>query len=481
MLTFSELTSVFSSIDFGSILGWTASAAILPVIGSTMMPDTSEQDEPEFDEQGLRSQIAEMEKLRTRTIEQQEELAELYVKIAIGLYTFDEDCELQEIFDFFAKAEAVLRQTLAQGEDDETRRKLGTVDLHRAVTYNDCDGMDEAVQCYTSAIETLTPLENKGDGEAKYDIAGMKLNRGMIFHELGEFEKANKDYDEAFLAFRAVEKISDLDTRFYMAKVSVAQGSLFRDMDEPLEKIVDAYNRAMRLYVELIDVGQLEHERELANVLMDRCTAMYEAYMNKEFESESERTEKFDAVLLDIDRAIEILQKNAVDGNSIARIDLFNAHTSRGAMLLDLEKFDDALSIFDQVIKDFAEFESETDPVLVNQFGAAYENRGFALMNRNRFEEALASFNRAITCRERIQSPSFELDDDERENFVPGLATLYANRANAYAALKKMDEAKADCRLGIQLLQPLKSKDGEELDEIDEIETMLKALLEILG
>ena len=480
MLTFSELTSVFSSVDFGSALGWAASAAILPLIGSTTLSDTSEPDEVEFDEQGLRAQIAEMEKLRTRTLEQQEELAELYVKIAIGLSTFDEGSELQEIFGFFAKAEAVLRQTLAQGEDDETRRKLGTVDLHRAVTYNDCDGMAEAVQCYTSAIETLTPLENKGDGEAKYDIAGMKLNRGMIFHELGEFEKANKDYDEAFLAFRAVEKISDLDTRFYMAKVSVAQGSLFRDMDEPLEKIIDAYNRAMRLFVELIDIGQLEHECELANVLVDRCTAMYEAYMNKEFESPSERMEKFDAVLLDVSRSIEILQRIAAEDESV-RPDLFNARTTQGAMLLDLEKFEETLPMFDRVIEEFADFESETDPVLVNQFGAAYENRGFALMNMSRFEEALASFNRAITCRERIQSPSFELDDEERKNFVPGLATLYANRANAYAALKKMDEAKADCRLGLQLLQPLKSENDEELDELEEIETMLGALLEAFG
>jgi tetratricopeptide (TPR) repeat protein len=338
--------------------------------------------------------------------------------------------------------------------------------------------MDEAIRCYTSAIETLTPLDNKGIGEVKYDIAGMKLNRGQIFHELGEFDKANKDYDEAFLAFRAVEKISDLDARFYMAKVSVAQGSLYRDMGEPLEKIVDAYNRAMRLFVELIDIGQMEHEQELANVLMDRCNVTYESYMQEEFESDAVRTEKFDAVLLDVSRAIETLQKIAATGDPDARSDVFHAITTQGAMLLDLERFAEALAFFDQVIKDYADFEKETDPVLINQFAAAFENRGFALMNLDRAEEALAAFDRAIADRKRLQTAAFDLDDDDRQIFVPSLATAYANRAAAYAALKKMDEAKADCRQGIQLLQPLKSSDNEDLEEIEEIETMLKSLLE---
>ena len=475
MFIFSELTSVFASVDPASAFSWVVSAAVLPLAASAV---ASGEDEAAFDERGIRSRITELEKLRTRTIEQQEELAELYVRLAVWLYECDGNGDLQEVFTLFSTAENVLRQTLSQGEDDEIRRKLGTVDLHRAVTYNDCDCLDEALQCYASAIETLTPLENKGVGEAKYDIAGMKLNRGQIYHELGDFEKANKDYDEAFLAFRAVEKISDLDTRFYMARVSVAQGSLYRDMREPLDHIIDAYNRAMRLYVELIDIGQMEHEQELANILMDRCSATYEAHMNQEFASESERAGQFDAVLLDVGRALEILQRLAVDGDPTARVDLFNAWTTQGAMLLDLERFDESLPIFDRTIRDFAEFEAETDPVLVNQFAAALENRGFALMNLSRFDEALDAFNRTIICRERIQSESFELDGDERGYFIPALATAYANRANAYASLRKTDEAKADWQRGIQLLQPLKTEDNEDLEEVAEIEMMLKVLLD---
>ena len=473
MLTPSEWISVFSFVDLGTVLG----LAVLPLVAS-VVASTPNQEEAgtEFDENKVRSQIDEWEKVPTRTLEQQEALAQLYVKLAIWLYESDAEGDLQEIFDLFSKAEAVLRQTLAQGEDEEIRRKLGMIDLHRAVVCNDCDGMDEAVHYYTTAIETLMPLDHKGDGEAKYDIAGMKLNRGQIFHELGEIEKANKDYDEAFLAYRAVEKISDLDTRFYMAKVSVAQGSLYRDMDEPLERIIDAYNRAMRLFVELIDAGEKEHEQELANVLMDRCTASYESYMNQGFECEADRKSKFDDVLLNVGRAIEILDRLG-DGETV-RCDLFNAYTTQGAMLLDLEQFPESLEVFDRLIRDFSDFATETDPTLVNQFAAVRENRGCALIGLGRFDEALGDFNQAIACREHLQSPDFDLDDDERKIFVPSLTTAYANRANAYAALNKLGEARTDCQTGITLLQPLKTADNEDNEEIEEIESMLKALLE---
>ncbi len=467
MSVFSEVMSFFSSFDPGMMLAWTAGAVALPL--AAVFGD----DEPKFDEEGIRTRIAELEKIRTRTIEQQEELAESYVMLAIALY--EEEAELDEILELYSKAENVLQQTLSQGEDDEIRRKLGTVFLHRAVTFNDYDDLEKAVQCYDQAIEAMLPLDNKGDGEAKYDIAGIKLNRGMIFHETGEYEKAEKDFDDAFLAFRAVEKISDLDTRFYMAKVSVAQGSLLRDLDRPLDKIVDAYNRAMRLYVELIDMGQLEHERELANVLMDRCTAYYEAYLNQEFESAAERKQKFDAVLLDVTRAIEILDRLAAGGDLAARIDLFNAYATQGAMLLDIEAFTESQAVFKQVIAGFADFAKDADPTLVSQYAAAFENSGFASMNLNCFDEALAEFNKAIELREKIQSEDFDLDDEERMIFVPSLATSYANRANAFASLNNLDAARTDCSKGIQLLQPLKD-DGDE--EIEEIESMLKALLE---
>ncbi|MDR1963493.1 MAG: hypothetical protein LBQ50_06920 [Planctomycetaceae bacterium] len=429
------------------------------------------------DLEALKTRVAELEKISARTIEQNEELAELYV--AWATERFEEGDELNKVLDLFNKAEKVLQATLAHGEDDETRRRLGNVYLHRAVAYNDYEEFKPAIESYGLAITTLKPLEDKGDGEAKYDIAGIRLNRGIIYQELGEFEKAKTDFDESFTAFRAVEKISDLDTRFYMAKVSVAQGNLLRDMGEPLDKIVDAYNRAMRLFVELIDIGQMEHERELANTLLFRCTATYEDYMNREFDSETERVNKVGDVLVDVGRGIEILEKLAKNGDFGNRFDLFQALTTEGTMLLDIDKGLEAHKVFDRSINDFADFANEQDPIVLNFYAVAYENRGVASLNLGNIKESLADFDKAIENREKFLnkelSHQFGLDEEGRSVFLPALATSYANRANAYATLGNIEQAKKDAQHGLDIIHSLKDELGDELEEIEQIfENMLE-------
>lgn len=415
----------------------------------------------------LKNRVAELEKNTARTIEQTEELSELYVAWAAELS--ENDNSFNEILNLFAKAETVLQSTLAQGEETEIRRRLGNVHLHRAVIYNDYEKFEPALESYGQAIETLKPLEDKGDGEAKYDIAGIRLNRGIIYQELGEFEKAKTDFDDSFTAFRAVEKISDLDTRFYMAKVSVAQGNLLRDMGEPLDKIVDAYNRAMRLFVELIDIGQMEHERELANTLMFRCKATYENYLNREFESETERLNKVGDVLVDVGRGIEILEKLAQNGNFENRFDLFQALMTEGTMLLDIDKKPEAYKVFDELIRDFADFIDEDDPEVLNSFAVAYENRGVTTMNLGNIKESLADFDKTIEIKERFLSVEFGLDEDARSVFLPTLATSYANRANAYALFGNLEQAKKDAQHGFDIVRSLKEELGDELEEIEQL------------
>ncbi|MDR2706624.1 MAG: hypothetical protein LBC02_12665 [Planctomycetaceae bacterium] len=412
----------------------------------------------------LKNRVTELEQNTARTIEQNEELAELYVMLATEL--LEKDDTLKEILDLFAKAEKVLQTTLALGEDDEIRRQLGNVYLHQAVAYNDYEEFEPAIESYGLAITTLKPLESKGDGEAKYDIAGIRLNRGIIYHELGEFEKAKTDFDDSFTAFRAVEKISDLDTRFYMAKVSVSQGNLFRDMDEPLDKIVDAYNRAMRLFVELIDIGQMEHERELANTLLLRCSATYENYMVREFESETERLNKVGDVLIDVGRGIEILEKLAKNGNFENRFDLFLALKTEGSILLDINKHQEAYKVFDRSIQDFADFINEDDPEVLNAFAEAYEKRGIASLNIGNTKESLDDFDKTIEIREKLSSKEFGLDEDSQFDFLLTLASSYANRAHTHATLGNSEQAKKDAQHGFDIVHSLKSEQGEELEEI---------------
>ncbi|MDR2754865.1 MAG: tetratricopeptide repeat protein [Planctomycetaceae bacterium] len=424
-------------------------------------------DQQNVDWEALKSRVAELEKNAARTIEQTEELSELYCTWAIELS--ENNNSFNEIFALFAKAETVLQSTLAQGEDDEIRRQLGNVYLHRAVIYNDYEKFELALESYAQALETLKPLEDKGDGETKYDIAGIRLNRGIIYQDIGEFEKAKIDFDNSFTAFRALEKISDFDTRFYMAKVSVAQGNLFWDMDEPLDKVVDAYNRAMRLFVELIDIGQMEHERELANTLMLRCKATYENYINCEFESETERFNKVGDILVDVERGIEILEKLARSGNLENRFELFQALMTEGTMFLDIDKKQEAYNVFDRSIHDFADFIDIKDPVILNSLATAYENRGVAAMNIGNLKDALTNFDKTIEIKEKFLSKEFGLSKEEQSVFLPILVTSYANRANVYASLDNLEQAKKDVQHAIEIIYSLQEELGDELEEIKQL------------
>ena len=466
----------FPTLEPGFFLWWLGLTALLPFLAMSFTgknetcdcgDDCCDQHDHRLDKEAVKNRIAELEGLSNRTADQNEELAELYV--LLGNEVYDEAEEAEEITDLLGKAEDALKAALALNADDEITRRLGNVYLHRAVVYNDFDEIEPALEYYQKAIDTFEPLDKAGDGEAKYDIAGIRLNRGTIYHQIGEFEKAKADFDESFMAFRAVEKISDLDTRFYMAKVSVAQGSLFRDMGEPLDKIVDAYNRAMRLFVELIDIGQMDHERDLANVLMDRCVATFEDYMGRDFDTETDRLNKIGDVLVDVGRAVEILERLASGGDDGCRYDLFNALTAEGAILLDIEKFDESRKVLDRAIDHFKDFADESDPIVVNQYAGAYENRGLCWLNLDETDKALSDISEAVRLRESIVSDAFDLDDETKSYFIPTLATTYANRANVHAGNSDNEKALADGKKGLELIRSVKEDMDEEMNEIEEL------------
>ena len=325
----------------------------------------------EVDLDAVKNRVAELENLSSRTLEQNDELAALYAAWATVLY--DTEGALDEIADLFGKAEAVLVAVLAQGDDDKTRQQLGTVYLTLGGAYNDYGDLGLAENSYQKAVETLKPLDEAGNAEAKADVAGIKLNLGIIYRELGEFERAKTCLDESFLEYRAVEKITDDDTRFHMATVSVQQGNLLYEMGESVDTVVDAYNRAMRLYVEVIeDQQQTTLERELANVLLDRSLVTYENWVSQKFDSEEERKKNIDNVLLDISRGIELLEKQFNEGNAPARYDLFHAIALHGKVLCDAENFPEAKKSLDRVIDEFADLGEEDD---LMQMAMAYATR----------------------------------------------------------------------------------------------------------
>ena len=374
----------------------------------------------------VKKRVAELEQSRSKTLEQNDELVALYAGWAIVLYDAEEG-ELDEIIGLFAKAESILKATLAQGEDDVARKQLGNVYLESANVYSGFDELDSAVDFFLKAISTLQPLDDAGDGDAKYDVAGIKLNLGIAYRELGDLEKAKTVLDEAFIAYRTVEKISDDDTRIYMAAVSVQQGHVLHELGDEVDKVVDAYNRAMRLYVEIIEDQKLVHlERNLANTLLDRCMVMYEAWIEQQFESEEEQSQKIDDILTDISRGVELLKKQLEEGNEIARLDLFHGITLQGKVLCDAARYPEAKQSLDQVIDDFA-----------------------------------------------------DLCDDDDDMFLMQMTMAYATRAVVHLGLDNKKQSKEDCLKGSELVNKLLQADSSDEDMLD-LKEQFQLLLEQL-
>jgi len=423
MLFFPEFVSLL--FDWNTLLlgvGFAGAAGMASAF-THVMPEGPES----IDLDALKRRVIELENASARTLEESEELASLYSIWAAVLS--GEGADLEEIAGMFGQAEGLLNATLARGDDPELRRHLGGVYLAWAVVLNDNGELPAAINRYQQAIGVLKPLDDAGDGEAKYEVAGVKLNLGMIYRELGEYEKARAVLDESFLAYRAVEKIGVLyDTRFFMAKVSVQQGNLLYEMGEPLDKIIDAYNRSMRLYVEVIeDENRPELERDLANVLLDRCMVTYENCLNQKFESDEEQDKVIDGVILDIDRGLELLEKQCKAGNESARYDLFHGLSLQGKVLCDTTKYDEAQKVLDRVVNEFSDL-----------------------------------------C---------EGDDDV---FLMQMAMVYANRAVVHLGLGNESLSKQDCQKGSELINKLLQADSDD-EAILELKQQFQALLDQLG
>jgi tetratricopeptide (TPR) repeat protein len=380
----------------------------------------------DVDLDAIKKRVAELEKVSTRTLEQNDELAASYA--AWGIVLTDTAGDINEIVSLFGKSEAILKATLAQGDDNEVRHQLGNVYQEWAVALYGSGQVAQAIDFYQKAITTLKPLDDGGDGDAKYDVAGVKLNLGIAYRELDELEKAKACLDESFLLYRAVEKICADDTRIFMATVSIQQGNILHEMGESLDKITDAYNRAMRLFVEVIeDQQETTLERDLANVLMDRCMVTYEHWLDQKFESEEERAKVIDGVVVDINQGIGLLEKQCGEGNALARYDLFHGLALLGKVLCDAEKYAESKQSLDRVVSEFADLCNNGEDVCLMQ-----------------------------------------------------MTMVYANRAVVNLALGDKTGCEQDCRKGSELVDQLLQSDSED-EEILELKQQFRTLLDQLG
>lgn len=408
----------------------------------------------------------------TDKLEIHRDLGDTILALAIQL---QRDDYLEESDDAYQEAIQQLHTVLQAQPDsnEEIRRLCGLANLSHAVVLNDLDQKENAIEGYEKARGILEPLATKGDGEAKYDIAGIKLNQGILYHEIDELDKALKLLDESFTEFRALEKISELDTRYYMGKVSVALGNLYRDQNEPIEKIVDMYNRAMRLFVELIDAGDIHHEIDLANALVDKCTARYDAAAQSGAQSEGQAEKE--AILKEMQEALRVYEKLMAEDNPEAYYDAFGAKMSYAIMLDDCGQYDEAIKVFDEIQEKYKDWENADDPMILNEYAELYERRGQTLTNMGKAEEAIQYISKAIDIREKFWEDEWGLTPDDLLQFAPSLASAYCNRATLYDQLGKKELVLADCKSAMNVLDPYKEDLEEDFDELaNQIEIIQK-------
>jgi len=412
--------------------------------------DHEHEEDPAYAE--MESQIEELQ-ARYESGDQSvlKDLANVTLALAVQL---QQDDYLDDSISMYEDAlEHFLLLQKENPQDEDITRLIGLAYLSRAVALSDLDEKEEAVKDYDNAMVVLSSLVAAGDGEAKYDVAGIKLNQGTIYHELGDLDKAAKLLEESFMEFRALEKISELDTRFYMGKVSVAIANLLRDQEAPIEKIVDVYDRAMRLFVELIDAGETRHELDLANVLIAKCMARHDAGQGED-------------VLLDMRRGIEILEKQRQEGNAAAIYDLFISILLYSDVFSDLEKYNDALAILNEVAEKFKEMEQVDDPVLFSEYAGIFGRRGLCYFHLNKPEEAVADLTREIELKEKLWKDEWNLDSEVLAQLVPSLVAAYSHRAMIYDALGKKDLAMNDCEKATKVLLPYEAELGEDFREL---------------
>jgi hypothetical protein len=184
----------------------------------------------------------------------------------------------------------------------------------------------------------------------------------------------------------------------------------------------------MRLYVEVIeDENRPELERDLANVLLDRCTVIYEDCLNQKFDSGEERNKVVDNVLIDIDRGIELLEKQCKEGNEPARYDLFHGLSLRGKVLCDTAKYAESQKTLDRVVGEFSDLCAGDDDVFLMQ-----------------------------------------------------MAVVYANRAIVHLGLGSNDLSKQDCQKGSELINKLLQSDSDD-EAIQELKQQFQMVLDQLG
>ncbi|MDR3109848.1 MAG: tetratricopeptide repeat protein [Planctomycetaceae bacterium] len=481
----------FISSSFSFSIGFLAlaCAAALPVLGTLCKcghcdGGDEEDDSDDCDELSeayadTENEIAVLAQNKSRTEEQSLELIGLYAKLATQKI---ESYEVDDAVSAYENAIGLLTAMPDINNNDIKARHLAElyVDVSRLLA--NLGDHDDALASLSKAKDALKDLVGRQDGDAMYEVAQIQYHRGCIYREVGDNGEAAKALDDAFIRYRALEKITDLsDTRYDMALVSLEQAFLMRETGQPIAKITDLYNRTMRLLVELIDIGQLEHELLLAETLIDKCSATFDAYLNDEveFESEEKEKEEFDVVLKTVTQGLDIMRRLAQEKTNVEAQEAYlDSSQHYMEMLSQRGRDDEALKLCDEVINEFFGDGSDIPDGAGFQYAMLLNTRGDLLRRAGRYDEAIKALDTALgTVNTEISDLDLEVMSQFGDDMLAPMHVIaqliedkiltFSDKGDKAAANKCFEDAKT-------LIEPFRAIWQEQADEaLKKIEEVL--------
>ena len=384
-----------------------------------------------------------------------EELADDCLTMAVSA---QDEGEVTESTDWFARAIEVLEKRIAQGQTDDLIHRLGLAHLGFAVMLNDEEKSDEALEEYQKAAAVLTPLADAGKEDVALDLAGVELNICTILYSLGSDAwdwKGRLLTDRIAGVLARFKSLSGSEALFYSAKTLMLRAAVL-ERESPVDSL-DASRQAADILHSLVRDGKEEYKSDLAEslaILAERA---------KEFFPDDKA--RLSEALPAAHEAAKIFREFAESGNLLNVLDEIDALLIEAYLLESLGRPEEALDLYENILDEVRPYGNESVDILTRS-AECYSSRAKLERKLERFDEARGDWGLAIELYQIILEQPFDGEDEEQADFVSGtrLSQMLDRIQHAEVSLSLGDESSAaeDCRLAQEALDSLAGYLGDD-------------------
>ena len=384
-----------------------------------------------------------------------EELADDCLTMAVSA---QDEGEVTESTDWFARAIEVLEKRIAQGQTDDLIHRLGLAHLGFAVMLNDEEKSDEALEEYQKAAAVLTPLADAGKEDVALDLAGVELNICTILYSLGPDSwdwKGRLLTDRIAGVLARFKSLSGSEALFYSAKPLMLRAAVLEG-ESPADSL-DASRQAADILRSLVRDGKQEYKSDLAEslaILAERA---------KEFFPDDKA--RLSEALPAAHEAAKIFREFAESGNLLNGHDEIDALLIEAYLLESLGRPEEALDLYENILDEVRPYGNESVDILTRS-AECYSSRAKLERKLERFDEARGDWGLAIELYQIILEQPFDGEDEEQVDFVSGtrLSQMLDRIQHAEVSLSLGDESSAaeDCRLAQEALDSLAGYLGDD-------------------